>query len=167
MAAHNFPSADNSSHTATQGTSLASQSGRADLPVPPRAPLTVQDQVEFFGIEMPETISQPEISQPETQAPPAPIDGQGGRGDPREYGVTPPRAAALSAAATFVIGVAAEMISQSETRAPPAPIESQEGRGYPWEHAMTPSPRVKMLSTVATFLSLCLYLAYRVYVSDH
>ncbi|KAI8602295.1 hypothetical protein EDD21DRAFT_352895 [Dissophora ornata] len=113
MAAHNFPSADNSSHTAAQGTSLASQSGRADLPVPPRAPLTVQEQVEFLVIEM------------------------------------------------------TEIISQSETRVLPAPIDSQEGRGYPWEYVVTPSPRATMLSTVATFLSLCLYLAIRAYVSDH
>ncbi|KAI8602294.1 hypothetical protein EDD21DRAFT_442998 [Dissophora ornata] len=165
MVAHYFPSpasTDNSAHIVAQGTSLASQSGRADLPVPPRAPSTVRDQIEFLDIEMAEI-----TSQPETRAPPAPIDSQGARGNSREYGVTPsPRAAALSAVATFLAIEIAE-ISQSETRTPPVPIESQEGRGYPWEHAMTPSPRVTMLSTVATFLSLCLYLAIRAFVSDH
>ncbi|KAI8600848.1 hypothetical protein EDD21DRAFT_354183 [Dissophora ornata] len=95
MTAYNYRSLP---RTPVQDAPLAVQSVPADLLEPPRAQSMDQDQVNFVTIEITEI-----ISQPETRAPPAPIDSQEGQGYPWEYGVTlSPRATVLFTIATFL-----------------------------------------------------------------
>ncbi|KAI8606124.1 hypothetical protein EDD21DRAFT_349404 [Dissophora ornata] len=78
----------------------------------------------------------------------------------------PPRAQSMDQdQVNFVTVEIAEIISQPVTRAPPAPTDSQEGQGCPWEYGVTLPLRATMLFVVPNFLSLCLYLAVRAYVS--
>ncbi|KAI8600845.1 hypothetical protein EDD21DRAFT_444182 [Dissophora ornata] len=79
----------------------------------------------------------------------------------------PPRAQSMDQDQVNLVTIEiTEIISQPMTRASPAPTDSQEGQGYPWEYGtIPPPPQATMLSVVATFMSLCLYLAVRAYVS--